>query len=326
MINKLFISFLWLVLLFSYIQGRAGETPPLIKQTFIYAVKGVDTLRLDKYEVPTTTGNKPCLIFMFGGGFSNGQRSDAGFMPFYTRLANNGYTVVAIDYRLGMKNLKERLDLKQDQLQVFNQVIDIFEQSVTMAVEDLFDATAYLIEQAADWRIDTTRIISCGSSAGAITVLQGAYELSRSGMLAARLPQGFNYAGVISFSGAIFSRNGPLAWTAPPSPILMFHGDTDKDVPYNKIELSNLGFYGSASIAEQLKAQQLPHYFYAVENTGHEMSTLPMRQNWDEIHTFLEKMAFGKEKLIIHTTVKPLGKSEGKKELTLQDFMGKFSL
>jgi hypothetical protein len=37
-------------------------------------------------------------------------------------------------------------------------------------------------------------------------------------------------------------------------------------------------------------------------------------------------MVFGKEKLIIHSTVKPLGKPERKKELTLQDFMGNFSL
>jgi acetyl esterase/lipase len=216
--------------------------------------------------------------------------------------------------------------LNQDQLQAFNQVIDIFEQSVNMAVEDLFDATAYLIEHAADCHIDTARIISCGSSAGAITVLQGAHELCCSGALAARLPQEFQYAGVISFSGAIFSRTGLLEWPAPPSPILMFHGDTDKDVPYNKIELFNIGFYGSASIAEQLNAQQMPHCFYAVENTGHEISTLPMKQNWNEIHTFLDKMVLGKEKLIIHTTVKPIGKPEGKKTLTLQDFMGNFRL
>jgi hypothetical protein len=106
----------------------------------------------------------------------------------------------------------------------------------------------------------------------------------------------------------------------------MFHGDTDSDVPYNKIEFFNLGFYGSASIAEQLKAQQAPHYFYAVENTGHEMSTAPMDHHWDEIHTFLEKMVFGKEKLIIHTAVKPIDKPEGKKELTLLDLMNNFKL
>jgi acetyl esterase/lipase len=302
----------------------ADDTAPPAKQTFIYAVKGADTLRLDYYDTPVVADNKPCLIFLYGGGFANGRRDDPGFIPFYTRLVNAGYTVMAIDYRLGMKNFKAQVNPEQDQLQVFNQVIDVFERSVTMAVEDLFDATAYVVEHAAEWRIDTSKIIACGSSAGAITVLQGAYELCRSGALKARLPEGFNYAGVISFAGAIFSRNGRLEWPVLPSPILLFHGDTDKDVPYNKIELFNIGFYGSAFIAGQLKEQKAPHYFYAVENTGHEMSTLPMQQNWNEIHTFLEKMAFGKEKLLIHTSVNPTDKPEGKKDLTLLDFMGNF--
>jgi hypothetical protein len=37
-------------------------------------------------------------------------------------------------------------------------------------------------------------------------------------------------------------------------------------------------------------------------------------------------MVFSKEKLIIYTTVKPIGKPEGKKELTLLDFMNNFNL
>ena len=156
------------------------------------------------------------------------------------------------------------------------------------------------------------KIIACGSSAGAITVLQGAYKLCHSDTLTVRLPEGFNYAGVISFAGAIFSRNGRLEWPVHPSPILLFHGDADKNVPYNKIEFFNLGFYGSAFIAKQLKAQKAPHYFYSVENTGHEMSTRPMKQNLDEIHTFLEKMVSGKEKSLIHTSVNPTDKPERK--------------
>jgi acetyl esterase/lipase len=322
--SRLFISLLWPVLFSSYIWAQADEPAPLLKQTYVYAVKEADTLRLDRYDTPVIAANKPCVIFVFGGSFARGQRDGAGFIPFYTRLVNAGYTVVAIDYRLGMKNLKERLNAEQDRAQVFNQVINTFERSVSMAVEDLFDATAYVIEHAAAWRIDTSRIISCGSSAGAITVMQGVYELCRSGALAARLPDGFHYAGVISFAGAIFSRNGRLEWPVHPSPILLFHGDTDREVPYNKVEFLNLGLYGSAAIAEQLKAQQSPHYFYAVENTGHKMSTEPMNQNWDEIHTFLEKMVFGKEKLIIHTSVKPIDKPEEKKDLTLQDLLGNF--
>jgi acetyl esterase/lipase len=326
--NKSFIFILLcpVLLLWPHVHVQAGETDTLLKQTFVYALKGADTLRLDKYDNPAITSDKPCLIFLFGGGFANGRRDDADFIPFYTRLVNAGYTVVTIDYRLGMKNLKEQLNLKQEQLQVFSQVIDVFERSVTMAVEDLFDATAYVLGQAADWHIEPSKIIACGSSAGAITVLQGAYALCRSEAPAARLPESFTYAGVISFAGAIFSRNGRLEWPVPPSPILLFHGDTDKEVPYDKIEWLNLGFYGSAAIAGQLKAQKTPHYFYSAENAGHEMSTLPMKQSWDEIHTFLERIALGREKLIIHTTVTPTDRPERKEGLTLYEFMNNFKL
>ncbi|MDR0728805.1 MAG: alpha/beta hydrolase [Prevotellaceae bacterium] len=323
MTNKFLISLLCTVLL-SALRVWAGEAEPPAKQTFIYAVKGADTLRLDYYDTQAIAASKPCFIFVFGGGFANGRRDDAGFLPFYARLVNAGYTVAAIDYRLGMKNLKAQLNPEQDQLQAFNQITDIFDRSVTMAVEDLFDATAYIAAHAAAWRIDAAKIIACGSSAGAITVLQGAYKLCHVDTLTARLPEGFKYAGVVSFAGAIFSRNGRLEWPTLPPPLLLFHGDTDRDVPYHQIEWSGLGFYGSAFIAGQLKAQKAPHYFYAVENTGHEMSTLPMNQNWDEMHTFLEKMVFGKEKLIIHTSVTPTDKPEGKKELTLLDFIGNF--
>ena len=326
MSNKLFRSLLYAALLLPSIRVWATEPEPPAKQTFIYAVKGTDTLRLDYYDTPAIAANKPCLIFLYGGGFANGRRDDAGFIPFYARLVNAGYPVVAIDYRLGMKNLKAQLNLEQgqDQLQMFNQVIDVFDRSVTMAVEDLFDATAYVAAHAAEWRIDTAKIIACGSSAGAITVLHGAYKLCHPDTLTARLPEGFAYAGVISFAGAIFSRNGRLEWPVHPSPLLLFHGDTDRDVPYNKLEWFNLGFYGSAAIAAQLKAQKAPHYFYSVENTGHEMSTWPMKQNWDEIHTFLERLVFNKEKLVIYTSVNPTDKPEGKKDLTLIDFMHNF--
>jgi hypothetical protein len=54
------------------------------------------------------------------------------------------------------------------------------------------------------------------------------------------------------------------------------------------------------------------------------MSTLPMQQNWDEIHTFLEKMVFNREKVVIHTAVTPTDRPEEKKDLTLPDFMRSF--
>ncbi|MDR1524506.1 MAG: alpha/beta hydrolase, partial [Tannerella sp.] len=49
-------------------------------------------------------------------------------------------------------------------------IVSVMDSSIHMAVEDLFDATGYVITHAAEWQIDPGKIISCGSSAGAITV------------------------------------------------------------------------------------------------------------------------------------------------------------
>jgi predicted esterase len=302
---------------------QANETDTIVKQTFIYAIKDADTLRLDKYDHPAVSGNKPCLIFVFGGGFAAGARDDFAYIPFYKQFANNGYSVVAIDYRLGMKNLRKKLK-GLNQSQQFEQVITIFNQSITMAVEDLFDATKYVIEQAPEWHINTDYIISCGSSAGAITVLQGEYEISNAGKSAIASLKGFNYAGVISFAGAIFSTTGKLEWAAKPAPILLFHGDADKGVPYDKTTYGKLGFYGSGYISKQLKNIQTPYYFYSVENTGHEVSNSPMQYNWEEIVTFLTKLVFHKENLMIDVTETSIDKPILKEKLTIEDLIGSY--
>ena len=44
------------------------------KETFVYAVRDADTLRLDRYVALTPDSRtKPCLMFVFGGGFVGGE-------------------------------------------------------------------------------------------------------------------------------------------------------------------------------------------------------------------------------------------------------------
>jgi predicted esterase len=324
MIHKLSVCFLFLLSSF-YLPARVADSDDIVKQTFIYSIKGNDTLRLDKYSLPqTTTEARPCVIFVFGGGFAAGSRDHSTYLSFYEQLVHKGYSVVAIDYRLGMKNFKKTLDLSQSKVKLFNQFVSTFEKTLAMAVEDFFDATGYVVEHAEEWHIRTDRIISCGSSAGAITVLQGEYERCNHGKLSERLPQGFSYAGVISFAGAIFSEKGDLKWAGQPAPIQLFHGDIDDEVPYGKLKFRKLGFFGSQYIAAQLEKAGSPHYFYSVENASHEISSVPMKQNWDEINTFLEKLVLKKEEWVIHSSVKPTVKPAVRKKLKLSDFMSKY--
>ena len=58
-----------ILVLFALFAAAAGYAQTVEKQTFVYAVKQTDTLRLDRYVALTPDSRtKPCLMFVFGGG------------------------------------------------------------------------------------------------------------------------------------------------------------------------------------------------------------------------------------------------------------------
>jgi dienelactone hydrolase len=288
------------------------------KQTFVYSIKGSDTLRLDRYEDPASAGVKPCILFVFGGSFMRGARDAEEYAPFYEYFANRGYVVVAIDYRLGLKDVRRKIDMTQGRLKVFNAFVDSFEEAVSMAVEDLFEATRFVVARATEWRVDVRRISTCGSSAGAIAVLQGEYAICNRTAPASALPGGFRYAGVISFAGGIFS-HGEMKWQTPPAPILFFHGDADRNVPYDKIKFLRFGLYGPKQITAQLREMQSPYCFHSFDGAAHEISTRPMHRDLAAIETFLDRFADGKARLFVHTTETVVGQPPLKKKIKLKD-------
>lgn len=301
-------------------QQQRKEIVGVEKETFVYAVKGSDTLRMDRYRVPAMQGDKaaPCLVFVFGGGFAWGERDNADYLPFFEHVARQGFTVAAIDYRLGLKSAVARGELTLERFPL------LLAASVRMAEEDLYDATAYLLAEADEWRIDPGRIVTCGSSAGAITVLHAEYDLCNGAPLALqRLPREFNYAGVISFAGAIFAAGEELAWDEAhrPAPMLLFHGDADSNVPYGVIRAMGAGFFGSEYIAGQLMQMRVPHAFYSVVNAGHEMAVQPMDDNRYEIDAFLQNVVLGKQPLVIDTRIESLDRPEVRKQFTLEEYI-----
>ena len=91
-----------ILVLFALFAAAAGYAQTVEKQTFVYAVKQTDTLRLDRYVALTPDSRtKPCLMFVFGGGFVGGRRDNASFLSYFEYYARKGYVVVSIDYRLG---------------------------------------------------------------------------------------------------------------------------------------------------------------------------------------------------------------------------------
>ena len=111
--------------------------------TTLYAVKGTDSLYLDHYAAAVENGTpRPCMIFMFGGGFVSGQRNDPRYIPYFEELNRFGYDVISIDYRLGIARAMAQGTLNE---QTF---VPTFANAIAMAVEDLFTATAFVLSKA----------------------------------------------------------------------------------------------------------------------------------------------------------------------------------
>jgi dienelactone hydrolase len=283
------------------------------KQTFLYAEKDGQKLYLDRYVPEGNDETKPCLIFVFGGAFKFGARDVDGYVGYFEYMARQGYCVVSIDYRLGYKDYETPPD--DGPLEKLNK----FENTINIAVEDLFDATNFVLGNAEEWKVDPGMIIASGSSAGAITALQGEFYICNSRERAKVLPEGFNYAGIVSFAGAIFNI-GEFMWEKAPCPIQMFHGDADKLVPYDHIAQMGIGFYGSKYIAASLDAAGHPYYFYSAIDSGHELAGDPMGRCRGEIMTFLKNQVKDKKKEQVNTVVKTIGRPESDKSFTLGEY------
>lgn len=283
-----FTSFLLLLPFFLFSQTTRKET-----RTF--AVKDSLELKLDIYSSDVRTSEKnPCLVFVFGGGFKEGTLDWEYYSNYFRYFSEKGFSVISIDYRLGMKGQKAP--------SIFNRKPMI--RSIEMAVSDLYSATNYILQHAEELNIDTEKIIISGSSAGAITVLQADYELRDRKESAKILPQNFRYAGVISFAGSIYSTEGLPSYTIPPAPTLFFHGSADKLVPYNSTRFFNVGMFGSKPLSKRFRQQGYPYQFYSMQDMGHDVSEYPMKDFLPEIERFINDFVFQKKQWLIDVNFK----------------------
>ncbi|MBR3745159.1 MAG: alpha/beta hydrolase [Bacteroidales bacterium] len=238
--------------------------PPAWDMEATFAVRDTCSLSMDLYFPKDDCGKHPCVIFVYGGGFINNNQREVGVVKYCRRLADAGYVTAATDYRLGLKGVKNKGLLS---------MAKSLDNAVRLSTEDLFSAVQHLITFADEYNIDPSQIILVGSSAGAITVLQADYELGNGTALAAAMPEGFRFAGVISFSGAVFSNKGKCKWSVqPPAPTLFFHGTSDELVTYDKIEFFSMGFYGTKSLVERFEKFDYPYMCIRFDNRFHEVA------------------------------------------------------
>lgn len=284
----IFINFLTLFGLFRqttvFAQERYKEeiTDSARVETYTYAFKDGQALDLDVYSPAfDNERNRPLIFYVHGGGFSGGSRNEPGIQTFCKKLARCGYVVSSISYRLTRQGTVTAFGCdcpKIDKLNTFNE-----------AVEDLQDATFFMIQNRDKMGIDPQRIILSGSSAGAETVLNTAYQPP----YCYGLDSGpVSYAGVISMAGAIPDTTKIFAESAVPS--LLFHGTCDNLVPYasaphhycKENQPGYIILHGAYTIAEKLKKIGTPFWLYTYCNAAHEIAGKPMSDNFNEIVGF----------------------------------------
>ena len=259
--------------------------------TYLYERKDTCELFMDVYDPADGSeetfmgAGKPTVIFMFGGGFIRGTRDDQSYNSWFRTMTENGYRVISIDYRLGLKG-SSKVGIAQ---------VNVLDKAIHMAVEDLFSATNFIIDNADQLGVDPENIVISGSSAGAISVMQAEYEIANRTQWASVLPQNFNYAGVMSFSGAILSRKGKVKYETAPCPTLMLHGTADKLVPYKQIAFFNLGFYGGGKLVDRFSKYGYNYNMYHFMDYGHEIagsmySTLDLQLKFLECNVMQKKM------------------------------------
>jgi acetyl esterase/lipase len=166
-------------------------TDVVYRSTTTYDGQPID-LKLDIHEpAGDTAAERPVVMWMFGGGFTAGQKEH---MSMYARdSAERGYVGVTMQYRL-------RPEFSVDG------VIDAYVDSMA--------AVDWLVDHAAEYRIDPDAVVVAGYSAGAYNAMH-----------VLDFPTDSPAAGGIAIAGGT-----GVPPTAGDPPSLMFHGTADTTV------------------------------------------------------------------------------------------------
>lgn len=262
----------------------------------VIAFAQYDTLALemDIYFPTDDAERHRCIIYSYGGGFIDNNQRNISTRALCRRMADDGFVVVATNYRLGLKGVKFKGPVS---------MVKPLENAIRIAVEDVMKVTRYVLDYANELTVDREQVILMGSSAGAIASLQCDYERCTSSELAQQyLPEGFRYAGIISFAGAIFARGGLRYDQDTPAPTLFLHGTADRLVTYRQIKALGMGFYGSSVIVKQFQKYHYPHKIMRFTDEGHMVASRYF-DNYDDVVWFIDNLVTGGRRLEIDETL-----------------------
>lgn len=257
-------------------------------KTYAYSIKGKDTLRLDLYEPKNDSlAQRPVFVIVHGGGFNSGNRNTNSLINLAENVAKKGYVVTSIDYRLLEKGAYFGCNLP------VNKKLKVYSK----AADDLLSALEYIVKYKNSFKIDASKIIILGISAGAETALNVTYNRE---LVIKNLKRyaDIQPAAVISVSGALLNAN--LVNNAIPG--VFYHGALDKVVPYDRgahhsCDLKSKGFLiidGSQQITKKLEVLNTSYLFYGYLKQGHSEFDIP-NDNLKEAFIFIKDIVFEKK-------------------------------
>lgn len=269
-------------------------------QTFTYLKNDSLDLQLDLFLPENAESEStPLVIYVHGGGFSNGDRAGGHKLAKY--LNSHNIACASITYTLYMKGKSFSCD----------GILAEKVRAIQIAANQTWQATAFLIEHSDKFKIDKSQIFLAGSSAGAETVLHAAYWNKDSMQLYDnRLPLDFTFAGLIAGAGAIMDLN--LITPENQIPMMVFHGDADPTVPYGTAAHHYcphnasgwLMLFGSHSIAKHVEKLGGTCQLDTFLGGKHSFAGAYFYQNQQPVVYFIERVLAG-EQFIIFNFIKP---------------------
>jgi acetyl esterase/lipase len=227
------------------------------------------TLLMDYFQPASDTmARRPVIVFVHGGAFVTGSRTESKVREFCTRFSRRGYITSSIDYRLGVSNPFSRSD---------------FIQAGYRAMQDAKAAVRYFRRQdvADSLRVDTTRIFLGGFSAGAFSALNAAcldaseltpeIDTTLLGNIEGNSGNPGHSSRVLALMNCWGGLLDTLVVDPGDIPMISVHGTSDPVVPYTSgISIfAGIYLYGSSTITARLRSLGIRTYLIPMPGVGH---------------------------------------------------------
>lgn len=225
-----------------------------VQKDIVYKQVDSISLQLDIYKQKNLSEAAPVLIFIHGGGWSKGKRSD--YLPYLLDYAQKGYVTVTVSYRLsGVAHFPA-------------------------AVQDVQAAVQWIREHSAAYMINPEKMALIGGSAGghlAMMVGYGEDDTDRKVQAVVNLygptdlttEYARNRGESLNFLGESYQERPDLYEAASPRtyispddpPTLIFHGTIDSLVPVSQ----------SDSLHQWLDHAGVPNEYHRLKGWPHTM-------------------------------------------------------